>query len=303
MTWHAEEGLIGGDATVTPEEFLTVPTYVREAFDAFKAKHGRIYEGEEHDYRLGIFHENLKFIENFYKGPEQTFQVGVGPMADLTNEEFKQMYTMSNGFPIKPESEKNYVDLPDSSFEQTGGVDWRTKGIVNPVKNQESCGSCWAFSAVAAMEGAYAQKHGSLKSFSEQQLVDCSKKQGNHGCQGGLMDFAFKYAETNKMETESEYPYTGRDGTTCKYNMAEGVMNTASYKDVTPRSPTQLMAAIDIGVVSIAIEADKSIFQHYRSGVINSPACGTKLDHGVAVVGYTSDSFIVRNSWGPTWGD
>merc|ERR1711862_155667 len=189
-----------------------------------------------------------------------------------THEEFKMMY-VGNKYTARPDEERNVVILSEDEIDLDAGVDWRTKGIVNPVKNQGSCGSCWAFSAVAAMEGAYAQKHGSLKSFSEQQLVDCSMKQGNHGCQGGLMDFAFKYAETNKMETEMDYPYTGTNGITCKYNMAEGVMNTESYKDVTPRSPTQLMAAIDIGVVSIAIEADKSIFQHYRSGVINSPAC------------------------------
>lgn len=152
------------------------------------------------------------------------------------------------------------------------------------------------------MEGAYAQKHGTLKSFSEQQLVDCSKSYGNNGCHGGLMDHAFKYAETNMMELESAYKYTARDGT-CKYSASKGVMNTVSYKDVTPRSPSQLMSALNQGVVSIAIEADKTIFQHYKSGVINSSTCGTRLDHGVAAVGYNSQAFIVRNSWGPSWGD
>merc|ERR1711939_723970 len=116
------------------------------------------------------------------------------------------------------------------------------------------------------------------------------------------MDFAFKYAETNKMEQESDYRYTAKNGN-CKYNMNEGVMNTVGFKDVAPNNPSALMAAIDLHVVSIAIEADKQVFQHYTGGVIDSSACGKKLDHGVAAVGYTSDSFIVRNSWGPRWGD
>merc|ERR1711907_51900 len=163
-------------------------------------------------------------------------------------------------------------------------------------------GSCWAFSAVASMEGAYAQKTGNLKSFSEQQLVDCSKSFGNHGCQGGLMDFAFKYAESNKMEQEADYRYTARNGV-CQYKVNEGVFNTVGYTDVMHNSPSQLMAASNLGVVSIAIEADKRVFQHYTGGVIDSSDCGKQLDHGVAVVGYTSDSFIVRNSWGASWGD
>merc|ERR1712110_686745 len=167
---------------------------------------GKTYDGQEHEYRLGVFFDNLKFIEDFYRGPKQTFELGINEFTDLTHEEFKEQYV--GGLRVKPESERHPVTLPTDNLKAS--VDWRTKGIVNPVKNQQQCGSCWAFSAVAAMEGAYAQKNGQLKSFSEQQLVDCSTRFGNHGCNGGLMDFAFKYAEQNKMELESAYPYRAR---------------------------------------------------------------------------------------------
>jgi C1A family cysteine protease len=278
-----------------------IPHYVHVAFAGFKAKFNRVYEGTEHQYRLKIFFDNLKFIEEFYRGPKKSYTIGITAFADMTHEEFKEEYV--GGLRIPANHERKVTILPELTKEQVAaGVDWRTKGIVNPVKNQEQCGSCWAFSAVAAMEGAYAQKTGSLKSFSEQQLVDCSKSFGNHGCQGGLMDFAFKYAESNKMEQESDYRYTARNGV-CQYKSAEGVFNTNSYTDVAHNSPSQLQSASSMGVVSIAIEADKQVFQHYTGGVINSSDCGTRLDHGVAVVGFTSNSFIVRNSWGPSWGD
>jgi len=145
---------------------------------------------------------------------------------------------------------------------------------------------------------------GKLQSFSEQQLVDCSKQ--NNGCNGGLMDYAFRYIETAPLMLESAYPYKGKDGS-CKYEQSKGVGKVKSYKDVSrDTSGKNLMAAVAKGPVSVAIEADQSVFQMYSHGVITK-GCGTRLDHGVLAVGYGSDNgqdyFIVKNSWGPSWGD
>jgi len=162
-----EQEILPGVPTPAEGEVRVVPLRVIMAFEQFKKDFGRVYEGEEHEYRLGVFHDNLMWMEEFNSQvPKPSFTVGVGPMADLTNDEFKEMY-VSGGYRARPDSERNVVILPEVDYETTGSVDWRTKGIVNPVKNQEACGSCWAFSAVAAMEGAYAQKNGELKSFSE----------------------------------------------------------------------------------------------------------------------------------------
>ena len=273
-------------------EVMTAADY---EFIKYVAKHGKSYgTRQEYNFRAAQFKETLAAVDlcNTY---ETTQTCGINYMADYTKEEMKKM----NGYKAANKTTFNYAELDTSNLADS--VNWVTKGAVTPVKNQGQCGSCWAFSTTGSVEGAEFLATGKLQSFSEQQLVDCDKV--DQGCNGGLMDNAFKYIESNPLQLESAYPYTGVDGS-CSYIKASGVGKVAGFTDVSP-SASQLKAALNKGPVSVAIEADQFAFQGYTGGIITS-GCGKQLDHGVLAVGYGTDSgqdyILVKNSWGASWG-
>lgn len=277
----------------------TVLTSVDYKFMEYIVKWGKSYAtSEEYKLRASLYKLKDSAIEAFNLDSDNTHLVGHNLFSDRTNDEMKVM----NGY--KHEEATKISELPEVDIPKT--IDWRTKGAVTPVKNQGQCGSCWAFSATGSLEAAYFLKHGTLKSFSEQQLVDCAGgKWGNYGCGGGLMDSAFKYIESYPLEEESDYSYTAVDGT-CKATKPKEEANIVSFTDVPAGSVSQMKAALQLSTVSVAIEADQFAFQAYTSGVITT-GCGLSLDHGVLAVGYGTldgiDYFLVKNSWGASWGD
>jgi C1A family cysteine protease len=192
--------------------------------------------------------------------------------------------------------------LPDS-------VDWVDKGAVTSVKNQGQCGSCWTFSATGAIESAYYLKYGKLLDFSEQELVSCDS--GSMGCKGGLMDQAFDWVETRKgLCSESDFPYVSGSGTAPKCKQCKPIPGSQvdHYVDVPVDDENALMSAVAQQPIAVAIEADQIAFQMYKSGILTGK-CGSKLDHGVLVVGYGTDKesgidyWKVKNSWGSEWGE
>lgn len=203
------------------------------------------------------------------------------------------------------ESPGGTADLPDS-------INWNLKGGVTPVKNQGFCGSCWTFSTTGALEGhVFASRH-ELISMSEQFLLDCDEE--GHGCFGGLMTQAFEYVRKKGLCSEASYPYKCEDeydeecqNSRCNYNCTFALKpHTLTSVVVVRQTVHALMMALLLGPVSVAIEADSGVFQSYKSGVITSPLCGSKLNHGVLCVGYGEEHgtkyFLVKNSWGTDWG-
>jgi len=221
---------------------------------------------------------------------------------DLTAEEFKAKHT---GLKHKNVSHKksNHTtvrkvkDLPAS-------FDWRPKGAVTPIKDQGACGSCWAFSAIASLEGLYFQNNQKLLSFSEQLLVDCVTA-GSEGCNGGWETDGMDYAAKNGVELETDYPYKARDQK-CAYNSSKSIRVNGGFGKVEAKNATALKSSVVTQPTSVAIQADQLVFQFYKTGVIKA-LCGDYLNHAVLAVGYDtfsgSEAFIVKNSWGTSWGN
>jgi len=277
---------------------------VDASWTAWKAKYGKNYLSAEEDaQRQAIFNKNVAYI-NKHNAEGHSYTLGMNQFGDMTNAEYQAMYLR----PFARANRSNVeVHVAGNEVDPTS-VDWRTQGYVTPIKDQGQCGSCWSFSTTGSFEGAHFKATGKLVSFSEQNLVDCSTKQGNQGCNGGLMDYAFEYIISNKgLDTESSYPYTARDGS-CKFNPANVGGTLSSYKDVQAGSEAALQSAVaTVGPISVAIDASHNSFQFYKTGVYNEPTCSSKnLDHGVLAVGYGTeagkDYWIVKNSWGTSWG-
>ncbi|PVD36391.1 hypothetical protein C0Q70_03373 [Pomacea canaliculata] len=264
---------------------------------------------KQEDIRRNVFQAHLDFIQKHNLEADRglhTFRVGVNEYADMTNAEFVHVM---NGFKIPENYESNGpLYTPPEVSDLPASVDWRTKGYVTPIKNQAQCGSCWAFSATGSLEGQWFNKTKQLVSLSEQNLVDCSKKQGNQGCEGGLMDQAFTYVKDNKgIDTEASYPYKAVDEK-CVFKSADIGATDTGFVDIKKGSEADLQAAVaNLGPISVAIDASHNSFQLYKSGVYYEKKCSSKqLDHGVLAVGYGTeqgkDFWLVKNSWGTTWG-
>lgn len=298
-TAKLEFGQVG--RTASPEHYWA-------EWKHFMQEHSRDYATQdEHDRRFNIFMNNIDKI-NRHNALDLSWKMGVTPFADLTSEEFKNKTSCMKG--LKNFHGDNIKVLDESA--NADSIDWVAEGKVTPVKNQGQCGSCWAFSTTGSVEARSAiAAHNSPQPLSEQELVSCSFTDGNDGCNGGLMDYGFKYVKENGgLCSETDYPYSAtNDRFGCKSSRSACSQKydaISNYADVTSNSMSQLEAAVTQGPVSIAIEADQSSFQLYKEGVFQG-RCGKKLDHGVLVVGYGTsadgDFWKVKNSWGPTWGE
>ncbi|GFT99211.1 cathepsin L1 [Nephila pilipes] len=233
-----------------------------------------------------------------------SFKMEINHLSDKTPAELHSVtgYSMSNRTKsFNHFSAPSYLRVPSH-------VDWREEGLVTEVKNQGTCGSCWAFSTTGSLEGQHKRKTGKLVSLSEQNLIDCSQPEGNNGCHGGIMDFAFDYIKSNGIDTEDSYPYTAKEQT-CHFKEKNVGANLTGYIDIPQGNEKALMKAVaTIGPVSVAINAGGYGFVSYGSGIYEVEGCDPqKLSHAVLIVGYSSengkDYWIVKNSWGPDWGE
>jgi C1A family cysteine protease len=259
----------------------------------------RTYNKQYNQNEIFTKYETFKYWVNFvarHNAANKTWEAGINEFSDLMPEEFNKIYLRPLTVPA------GTVFADPTSNPVANDVDWVAKGAVTPVKNQGQCGSCWSFSTTGAIEGwTVAVNKKSLPNLAEQQLVDCCKIQGTvMGCSGGWPWAAAGCAQKwGGMCAQGDYPYTARDGTcktTCKVNP-----DTAIKGVVQQKGEDQLVQGLNGQPVSICLDASGG-FQSYKSGIFQGP-CGTQMNHAVLAVGYTDQYYVVKNSWGTSWGN
>lgn len=262
-------------------------------------QYGKSYPEAEYQKRLQIFNDNMGYIRKV-NSMNRDWYLRPNQFTDLTNEEFRAQYLPNKMFPETIESSESSENL-----QYPTSVNWVTAGAVTPVKNQGQCGSCWAFSTTGSVEGAWKIAGHSLVSLSEQQLVSCSTQ--NYGCNGGWPYVAMQYIINNKgITTETNYPYTAKNGVCNKTAASQVAATISSYKQVTSNNYQALATAVAQQPVSVLVDAGGADWQSYGGGIVTDTNCGTSLDHAVLAVGYDMGNsppyWLVKNSWGTSWG-
>ena len=259
----------------------------KDEFQMWKSKFNIEFTETEDVYRSIVFYKNLLIINAHNSKADRTYDMGLNQFSALTDEEFVSIYL--NPKPYNPEWEN-----VDTTFEKLGvDIDWTAQGKVSPVKNQGQCGSCWAFSAVGVLE-SFALFSSQTVNLSEQQLVDCSRKYGNQGCNGGYNYQALAYVKDHGITTETAYPYIAKNEA-CKTDGGSFKIKNV----VTVKGCTGVLNALQSRPVGVS--ADATNWNKYSSGIFNN--CGTNLNHDILLVGATDSYWKIKNSWGTGYGE
>ncbi|CAL5061818.1 unnamed protein product [Urochloa decumbens] len=299
-----------------------------DRFRSWQAAYNRSYAtAAERLRRFEVYRRNMALIEATNR-LGLSYRLGETPFTDLTSDEFRATHTMprwrldaarqqqqqqliitTRTGPVSEVAGGRYWNHTGGDVDVPQSVDWRAKGAVTPVKDQKDCNTCWAFAAVAAIEGLHKIKAGKLVSLSEQEIVDCASPPGSNCNSEGNPGVAMEWVATNGgLTTESDYPYEDREGS-CKLDkMRNHVVKISDAEEVEPNNEAALEAAVARQPVAVVVNSAPEIQQHYKSGVFHGPCDPEKTDHAVTVVGYGAEPhglkyWIVKNSWGDWWGE
>ncbi|XP_056639714.1 procathepsin L-like [Diorhabda sublineata] len=274
-------------------------TVVEEDWHKFKEEYGKQYKKSEEEHFFGNFKKNLLEIENHNKLFQQgltTYKKGITRFADLSGEEFIEKYMLFEA-PLK-----KYEDFINKTSNSTKYFNWKDKGAVTVVKNQDICGACWLYSAVGVVEGHYFRKNNKSVTLSEQNIVDCFP---GDTCRGGYPPNTIIYLMHNGINTAEDYPNKVLRGS-CRYDKSKKVKLNITDYNVDSLSEQEITEVLEnYGPVTIAIYANKN-WRLYESGVWFEKECSEHPNHAVLLVGYGTenghDYWLIKNSYGKGWG-
>jgi C1A family cysteine protease len=287
---------------------LHSPNVYEKEFEAFKQRYSKTYESaEDEEAHFEAFMANYDVVEA-HRSKNASYSLEINAFSDVTPEEFARTHKSYQPLNLSEEEMAVLGVHEYSGNSLPSSVDWRGAGAASHVKNQQQCGGCWAFSANAAVEGAWylaTNKTQSL-SLSEEQLIDCTPE--SNGCDGGNPYYAWKYMSANGVCTQGSYPFTSAGGKAkaCQKDCTEAIPKGGIKGSlrVSAGSSQALMEAVSKQPVAVAIDADNPQFSQYSTGVWSN--CGTQLDHSVLLVGYGTEGntpyWLIQNSWGTSWG-
>jgi C1A family cysteine protease len=333
-------------------------SHTREHFESYVKEYNKTYsDTNETEYRYTVFRENLMIHEFHNEHYSDTFAMGVNQFTDMKEEEFYEYVGKTRNvrdnferrLTARHKHQRYLVYDHEKSISDNESVfshqaflgfrmnvpaewDWTLRGAVTPVKNQQKCGSCWAFAAIGVLESLFYITTNKLHSFSEQFIVDCNTglfaEELNQGCKGGSPENTFIYGQHGLnagVRYEESHPYLGKDGV-CNATGSSPLTITGTYM-IHAGDNVALKYAVYKNPVVAEIDASSPAFHHYSGGIIadikfanrthtdmHYEHCSSKQDHAnhaVVIVGYGTqimegtpvDYWLVRNSWGPTWGE
>ena len=293
---------------------LCACNFNEDAFTLFKnfiKKYNKKYESmEEFMARFNVFKSNILKLQS----EKTSHKTGITKFSDLTQQEFAKKYLTLD---FNALATINFQPTHPSRNDAPEAYDWRDQGYVSNVKDQASCGSCWAFSTVANLEGQYYKGKKVMKTFSEQMLVDCDTM--DSGCSGGLMERTFTWLKNNGgIMEDKDYPYTGRKGTCAKDETKYVDMKITGYKKLGDCTSTWCKVPdediknylYETGPLAVALNAN--YLSAYTGGIVdydNKKCSLSGMNHAVTMVGYGRDDtegkeyWIIKNSWGQDWGE
>ena len=282
-------------------QILQSPKALLNLYSKFKSNQHLNFDSVEDRFRFRLFRDNAGHVADYNDEAGETATFDLNFFSSMTGEEKTQYLGLNiTGKEVNPRDSRLKAAPSGPS-----SVLWTNQRAVTAVKNQGRCGSCWAFGAVGGLETRYQQKAGVLKSFSEQELVDCVYEGITDGCLGGWMKDCYAYSAANggRLATTRNYGYSGKDNICVAKSKKDGMIAFKIRGNVPiSRSEAAHIEALQQGSITVGFEVTDKC-QQYRSGIFKDTTCSGWANHAVTAVGYTPYYILVKNSWGSAWGD